>query len=208
MTTLAKPALGASVTDAEFGTSIRRVTAVSGTGESAFIVPMYSTISAWNADESLLILYAGGGTGHQLYDGKSYALIRALDINPADVEQVYWDTTDPDFLYYTDGQAFIRYHVSTAKGDRLHDFSSLCGSSAPTNGDDPMFTSWDSHRLGLTCGQKMFIYDWSTDTVSGPAAVSGTPPAQVAPSGTLAYLEAGSGEVLDVNFNISTWSAR
>ena len=28
---------------------------------------------------------------------------------------------------------------------------------------------------------------------SGPAAVSGTPPAQVAPSGTLAYLEAGTG---------------
>jgi hypothetical protein len=202
MTALAKPALGATATDAEFGTTIRRITAVSGTGASAFIVPMYSTISAFNADESLLILYAGGGTGHQLYDGKTYALIRALDINPADVEQVYWDTTDPDLLYYTDGQAFIRYHVSTSKGDRLHDFSSLCGSSTPTNGADPMFTSWDSHRLGLTCGQQMFIYDASTDTVYGPAAVSGTPPAQVAPSGTLAFLEAGSGEIFDVNLNM------
>ena len=61
-----------------------------------------------------------------------------------------------------------------------------------------MFTSWDSHRLGLTCGKKMFIYDWSTDTVLGPVrAVGGTPPAQVAPSGTLAYLEAGTGQVLD-----------
>src|SRR5215831_8924076 len=87
MTTLAKPALGATATDAEFGTTIRRITAVGGTGANAFIVPMYSTISAWNADESLMILYAGDGTGHQLYDGKSYALIRALDINPADVER-------------------------------------------------------------------------------------------------------------------------
>ncbi|HEY4393961.1 MAG TPA: hypothetical protein VGP64_07865, partial [Polyangia bacterium] len=142
MTTLAKPALGALATDTEFGTTIRRITAVGGSGANAFIVPMYSTISAWNADESLLILYAGGGAGHQLYDGKSYAFIRPLDISPADVEQVYWDTADPDLLYYTDGEAFIRYHVSTSKGDRLHDFSSLCGSSTPTNGDDPMFTSW------------------------------------------------------------------
>ena len=81
----------------------------------------------------------------------------------------------------------------------LHDFSSLCGGSAPSNGGDPMFTSWDSHRLGLVCGTKMFVYDWSTDTVFGPvtAPTSGTPPAQVAPSGTLAFLENGTGQVLD-----------
>ena len=98
MTTLAKPALGATATDAELGTKLRRISAVSGTGANAFIVPMYSTVSAWNADESLLILYAGGGAGHQLYDGKTYAPLRALDINAADVEQVYWDTADPDLL--------------------------------------------------------------------------------------------------------------
>ena len=65
-----------------------------------------------------------------------------------------------------------------------------------------MFTSWDSHRLGLVCGQKMFVYDDSTDTVLGPVAPDGTPPAQVAPSGTLAYLEAESGEVLDDNHQL------
>jgi hypothetical protein len=203
MTALAKPALGATAVDAQFGTTVRRISAVSGTGASAAIVPMYSTISAWNADESRLILYAVGG-GHQLYDGKSYAFIRALDINPADLEQVYWDTSDPDVLYYTDGQAFIRYHVGAGNKEMLHDFGSLCGGATPTNGDDPMFTSWDSHRLGLTCGSNMFIYDWSTDTVLGPVATpaSGTPPAQVAPSGTLAYLEAGTGQVLDTSLTV------
>lgn len=201
MTNVAKPALGAAFTDAEFGTKARRITAVSGSGASAAIVPMYTTISAWNADESRLILYAVAG-GHQLYDGKTYQLIKTLDIKPADVEQVYWDTSDPDLLYYTDGQKLIRYHVGTAEQEPLHDFSTLCGSSTPTNGNDPMFTSWDSHRLGLTCGKKMFIYDSSADTVLGPVTASGTPPAQVAPSGTLAYLEAGSGEVLDANLNL------
>jgi hypothetical protein len=204
MTALAKPALGATATDPQFGTTLRRITAVTGSGADAFIVPMYTTISAWNADESRLILYAGGGAGHQLYDGKTYQLIKPLDINPADVEQVYWDTADPDILYYTDGAKFVRYHVGGDRQEILHDFTGLCGAATPTNGDDPMFTSWDSRRLGLVCGQKMFIYDWSTDTVLGPAAApaGGTPPAQVAPSGALAFLEAGTGEILDPTFAV------
>ncbi len=195
MTALTKPALGATVVDPQFGTTIRRITAVAGANQA--VVPMYSTVSAWNADESLLILYQIGA-GHQLYDGKSYQPMRALEINPPDLEQVYWDTSDPDILYYVDGQTFLRYHVGTGTKDKLHDFSGLCGSSAPSNGGDPMFTSWDSHRLGLVCGQKMFVYDSSTDTVMGPIATSGTPPAQVAPSGTLAYLEAGTGQIFSV----------
>jgi hypothetical protein len=164
MTNVTKPSLGATFTDPQFGTKARRITAVTGSGSDAALVPMYTTISAWNADESRLILYAvNGGVGHQLYDGKTYQLIKTLDINPADLEQVYWDTSDPALLYPTDGQELIRHHVSAAKQDQLHDFSSLCGSSTPTNGDDPMFTSRDSHRLGLTCGEKMFIYDSSTE---------------------------------------------
>jgi hypothetical protein len=199
MTPLAKPAVGQTVIDAEFGTTIRRITAVapSGGGDAA-IIPLYSTISAWNADESLLMLY-DVNRGQVLYDGKTYAFIATLDIAPADIEQVYWDTSDPDLFYYVDSPQFIRYHVSTGAKDRLHDFSGLCGGAGVTGGDDPMFTSWDSHRLGLVCGAHMFIYDQSTDTVLGPVATpaNGTPPAQVAPSGALAYLEAGSGQVLD-----------
>jgi hypothetical protein len=199
MTALAKPGVGQTAVDAEFGTTIRRIT---NAGDQHAIVPMYTTISAWNADESYLILYQVGGGNHQLYDGKTYAYVRDLDINPADVEQVYWDTADPDLLYYTDALQFIRYHVSTKAKDMLHSFADVCGTTPVTNGTDPMFTSWDSHRLGLTCGSKMFIYDHSTNTVLGPVATSGTPPAQVAPSGTLAFLEAGSGQVLDENLQL------
>jgi hypothetical protein len=204
-TALAKPALGGTVTDAEFGTTIRRITAApapSGGSDSA-IIPMYSTISAWNADESLLILYrVGSNAGHQLYDGKSYQPIGVLDVSPPDLEQVYWDTSDPDLLYYADGQDFIRYHVLESTRDTLTNLASICGSDDPTNGDDPMFTSWDSHRLGLTCNGQMFIYDLATNSVLGPKPVTGTPPAQVAPSGTLVFLEAGTGQVLDENLNL------
>jgi hypothetical protein len=195
MTALSKPAVGATVTDPQFNTTIRRITGVATQGA---IVPMYSTISAWNADESRMILYQVG-SGHQLYDGKSYQKIQALNINPADVEQVYWDTSNPDLFYYVDGQVFTRYHVSTGAKDKVHDFSSLCGSNKPTNGDDPMFTSWDSHRLGLVCGSKMFVYDQSSDTVLGPITPSGTPPVQVAGSGTLGFLEAGMGQIFSIS---------
>jgi hypothetical protein len=171
-----------------------------GSGDSG-VVPLYTTISAWNADESLLILYSLAGQ-HQLYDGETYQFLRNLEINPPDIEQVYWDTSDPDILYYVDGQKYIRYHVKAGTQDTLHDFAALCGSSSVSNGDDPMFTSWDSHRVGLTCGKQMFIYDASTDTIFGPQATSGIPPAQVAPSGTLAFLEAGSGQIYNANLNL------
>ena len=46
MTTLAKPAVGQSVTDAEFGTVIRRITAVAGGGSDPVIKPVYSTVPA------------------------------------------------------------------------------------------------------------------------------------------------------------------
>src|SRR5438045_2864118 len=58
MTPLAKPAVGQGVVDPEFGTTIRRITAAGPVaGSDAVIKPMYSTISAWNVDESRLILY-------------------------------------------------------------------------------------------------------------------------------------------------------
>jgi hypothetical protein len=144
MTALAKPGVGQAVTDPEFGTTIRRISAA---GAGGVIAPMYSTISAWNADESLLILYEVG-TGHQLYDGRTYQFLKTLDITPADVEQVYWDTSDPDVLYYVDVNRFIRYHVSTGVKEIRTTFA-FCTSAS--GGGDPMYTSWDSKRIGLKC---------------------------------------------------------
>ena len=207
MTPLAKPALGQTAVDAEFGTTIRRITAVGGSGLQQAIVPLYSTMSAWNADESLMILYnvADGGS-HDLYDGRTYQYMRSLDISPADIEQVYWSTVEPDIFFYVDNQDFIRYHVSTSTREVLTNFGNICGSDSVSNGSDPMYISWDSHRIGLTCGNIMFIYDISTNTVLNTAPIGDpctqTPPAQVAPSGTLAYFEAGMGEVLDPNLNL------
>src|SRR6185436_18749190 len=70
MTPLARPAVGAAVRD-PMGGSLRRVTAVPLGGANPAVVPLFSTVSAWNADESRLLLYHVG-QGHELYDGRSY----------------------------------------------------------------------------------------------------------------------------------------
>lgn len=199
MTALAKPAVGEAVTDAEFGTTIRRITGVSaGGGNDPVVKPMYSTISAWNADESRLILFSVAEGTHLLYDGKTYALIGPLDISPADIEQVYWHTKDPDVLFYVDGKDFIRYHVGAATKEVLTTFDFCAG--GVSGGSDPLFTSWDSMRIGLGCDDQVFLYDIGQNQVIAQKTIAGNP-AQAAPSGKLAYLS-DTGEVTDAGLNV------
>lgn len=205
MTALAKPALGVAVTDPEFGTQIRRITAApSGT----VIKPMYSTIPAWNSDESYLILYHTGGSnsGHHLYDGKTYAHIRSLNISPPDLEQVFWSTTDPDILFYIDNYyangttpTLVRYHVSTDSTDAVHAFNSC---ERVTSGGDPMFTSWNSNVFGLMCEQGnsrfRFSYRIDTDTESTMVATSGYDAPQASSTGNLFFFSGdGSPDITD-----------
>jgi hypothetical protein len=198
MSVLAKPALGSIITDVELGTHIRRITAVAVSGANPALRPMYSTVSAWNADESRLILYDVGGGGHQLYDGKTYAPLHALDIRPADLEQVYWHTSDPDILFYVDGKTFVRYHVGAGTKESLTTFD-FCAAGA-SGGGDPMFTSFDSARIGLKCGDQVFIYDIPSSSVLARKTLTENP-AQVAPSGTLAFLS-DTGRVTDAQLNV------
>lgn len=191
MTQLAKPAIRQGVLDPQFGAVIRRITAVAPSPPGdAVLKPMYSTMSAWNADESRLILYRVG-SGHELYHGRTYAFISALPIAPADIEQVYWHTSDPDVFFYPTENRLVRYHVSTNAQDTVHTFAFCSGPL--TAGADPMFMAWDSSAIGLKCGNQVFLYRIPADTVVATAA-STTDPPQVAPSGALALLQ---GWVLD-----------
>lgn len=196
MTPLAKPAVGQSAKDAEFGTTIRRITEVSaGSGNDPVIKPMYSTISAWNADESRLLLFSVADGAHLLYDGKTYAPLGPLDINPADIEQVYWHTTDPDVLFYVDGKDFIRYHVGAKSKEVLTTFDFCSGNAS--GGSDPLFMSWDSARIGLGCDDQVFVYDIAQNKIIAQKTIAENP-AQITPSGKLAYLS-DSGRVMDAS---------
>jgi hypothetical protein len=200
MGSLARPGVGQAVTDPAFGTTVRRLTDAGGTN---VIKPAYSTIPAWNADESYLILYhtggsVRGGAGHHLYNGKTYQYIRALDIDPPDLEQFYWHGTNPNLLLYIDsGTRLVQYNVVTGTKTTLKTFS--CSVSG---GADPMYTSWDSDLIGLRCGSQMFTYRVSTNTEYRRVSESNGLAPIAAPSGTLAFYAAANAQVRDLDLNI------
>jgi hypothetical protein len=193
MTALARPALGQAAREPQFGTLIRRVSGATPiAGEDTVIKPVYSTTSAWNADESLIILYRVG-SGHQLYDGHDYSFIRALPIAPNEIEGFFWHTSDPDLLFYLSGKKLIRHHVSTDVKDTLKTFSCSGVVSADPHG----FMSWDSNVFSLRCSGTglSFFYKVDTNTITGSAS-SGEAAPLMGASGTLAYR---NGDVINTN---------
>jgi len=184
MTALAKPAVGQGVTDPQFGTTIRRLTDVGGTG---VIKPLYSPTQAWNADESYLVLYEVGH-GHLLYDGQTYEYVRDLAISPPDLEQVYWSTTDPDALFWIDVNQLLRYRVSNDASEVVQ--------TIPCDGqvtaDSHAWISWDSRRLGLLCESTgtAFVYDLGSGEILGSSTPAESAP-MIGASGALAYWDGG-----------------
>lgn len=167
MQDIAKPGYLQSITDPSFGTTIRRIT---DAGENGVIVPMYSTVQAWNADESLMIVYNQSISDHQLLNGMDYTFIRTLDdFHPKDLEQIFWDFDDPDVLYYLDSNNdYIRYTVSTKEKElivNLGDATSDCTGSI-SMGNDIQMPSWDSDVIGYRCdNDKTYSYRISTNTI-------------------------------------------
>lgn len=194
MPTVPKPAKGVPFTDPTSGARVVRITdvAVDFPGKTV-LKPAYSTVAAWNADESRLILYRAGG-GHLLYDGKTYAFIKVLDIDPADIEHFYWSSTDPDVLYYpwayeasgVSKREIVRYHVSTGQKETLYaipNSGQQNGCYRVDFGGDPVYGDWGNSLFGLRArcaGDKAFV--WSVAAGETPR-VNGDAP-QVSPSGT------------------------
>ena len=209
MVALRQPRPGETYRDPAFGTPITRITATStAEGENAVIKPMYSTMPAWNADETLLLLWHRG-RGHELYQGDApYRLLKTLSLrSPSDIEQVLWDPSDPSLLYYPSNYnaepLLIEHRVTPAESWRvLHDFRRP-PTSCPVDwgkllrlGSDPQWMSWGPRRIvGLQCGDTKFLYSITEKAV---LAVSHTATANApvaAPSEKLAFLD---GHVLDL----------
>lgn len=182
---VAKPPYGKYYKDPAFGSRVIRIT-----NSPVGIVqkPPYSTMQAWNADESLLLLYRTGGrdTGHILLDGHTYKEVRQLDIQPSDLEEVYWSHTDPDTFYYVskysrDLGQFKKYSVSSGRAEVIADFSDICGDKGvPTGGQDVHPQSLDDDLWGFRCQiskseYKMFSYRISTKELIVKRIGEGTP---------------------------------
>ncbi len=172
---IAKPELLAPYLDPAFGSRVIRIT---GNDYGAVSKPVYSTMQAWNADESLLLLYNTGinGAEHVLHDGQTYEFRQKLDIAPVDIEEIFWSHSEPDVLFYVSSRSayyaqLIKYSISTDEKESLHDFSNYCGSDLPTNGGDVQMQSLDDDLFGFRCRDgdghyNMLSYRVSTDEVT------------------------------------------
>jgi len=147
--------------------------------------PAYSSVQAWNADESLLLLYRTGsdGNGYVLLDGNNYQYIKSLDISATDIEQVFWSHTDPNTLFYVsnefeNGGWLLRHNVHTGSEKQIRRFDEVCPNNIPTSGNNVQMQSLDDDLFGFRCqlrpGHVMFSYRMSTDTVSAVPIGDGT----------------------------------
>lgn len=171
---VAKPPFKRYYKDPAFGSKVIRIT---NARQGEVFKPAYSSMQAWNADESLLLLYkAGANSAHILVDGKTYEPFRELKIIPSDLEEVFWSHTDPDVFYYVskysaDYGVFNKYSVKADKSTRIRDFHDICGPKGlPTGGNDVQMQSLDDDLFGFRCRPSadeyvMFSYRLSTDEV-------------------------------------------
>ncbi|OAB79967.1 T9SS type A sorting domain-containing protein [Cochleicola gelatinilyticus] len=156
-----------AVTDPSFpSTQIRRISDFEGTERR---VPMYSTIQAWNADESLMILYGNGE--HYLHNGTDYTLIRPLtDIVPDDIETIFWHFEDPNILFYLESgtKDFIQYNVNNQAKTILTNLITISGCETSVSiGNDVQMMSWDSDIFSFRCGNEAaYYYRISTQTLT------------------------------------------
>ncbi len=208
MQDIAKPAYLNTIIDPSFGTTIRRITNA-GTGN--VIVPMYSTVQAWNADESLMIVYDQSNSEHQLLNGMTYEFLRYLDdFYPNDLEQIFWDFNDPDVLYYLDGinNDFVKYTVSNQTKEVLVNLETVttnCNGGF-NMGNDVQMMSWDSDIFAFRCNNDaVYHYKISTAQLTefNISDVAYTAP-MPGPSGNLFYhrtnvYDAAGNFVLELN---------
>ncbi|AIY14581.1 hypothetical protein [Cellulophaga baltica] len=201
MQDIAKPEYLKTIVDPSFGTIIRRI---SNAGDGGVIKPMYSTIQAWNADETRMILYDQTNGVHQLLDGMTYEFIRNLDdVRPDDVEQLFWDFNDTDILYYLDVSTddFIKYSISSLTKEILVNLKDISGCDGSISmGNDVQMMSWDSDVIGFRCDNSTtYSYRFSTRELT-PFNLDDVNYAAVmpAPSGTLFYHNVSS---YDANSN-------
>ena len=142
--------------DPTFGAKVTRITdGVFGEVNK----PAYSTMQAWNADESLMILYRTGveDGGHFLHDGHSYERIRYLDIFPSDIEDVFWSYKDPNSFYYISQDQekkgyFLRANAVTGEEMLVLDTNQVCSAgNQATAGNDVQMHSHDDDIFGFRC---------------------------------------------------------
>ena len=111
---LSKPTRGSIFQEPAFKTCVVRVTNHAADGLNTFARQDYSRRQAFNADSSMVLIYALDGSWH-VYNATTFAHVKQLS-GPAGDSEPQWDATDPDVLYYlptNGGMVVNKLKVST-----------------------------------------------------------------------------------------------
>ena len=166
------PGVGGTYTDADFGTSIKRISNALGTpnkdqgGNLTFITDEYSTMTPFNRDNSRILLV------HQsyfaLYDG-SGNLLKSLPLEIHAQSEPRWSRSDANVFYYVRGNQLKQYNVTTDAMSVVHTFSEY--SSVTGKGESDICFD-GKHFVFAGDNRYVFVYEISTDS-KGPVFDTG-----------------------------------
>ena len=130
----AKPSKGVHFLDPAYGTTIVRVTDHAHEPPSGFARNDYARRQAFNADNSLQLIYAYDGAWH-LYRTDTNAYVSVLPFLAGDAEP-QWHPTNPDLLYYLPtsgiGMTIRLLNVRTGTSQVVADLSARLRARWPT----------------------------------------------------------------------------
>jgi hypothetical protein len=165
---LVPPPAGATYSDPVFGSTIKRVSNAqatpnaSGGGYLTWIENEYSTMSAFNTDNSKFILVHQSYFG--LYDGPTGAYMYALPLEIIASSEPRWSRKDNVTLYYHSGNQLKSYNISTGGISVVHTFSEYTAISG--NGEMDISLDGD-HFVFVGDNEFVFVYQISTDKKFG-----------------------------------------
>jgi hypothetical protein len=186
---MSKPVKGVPYVEPAYGTCVVRATDHEVEAPSGFARNDYSRRQAFNADGSMMLIYANNGYWH-VYDANTLDYIRQLSMGGSDVEP-QWHPTKPNLLYifpHNGGMTIKQYNVLTDATSVVTDFrnvSSIAGHPGKTSIQEVWSSAariWtknegspsaDARYWGLMVetdsfgGLGMITYDMETNAITG-----------------------------------------
>ncbi len=173
--TMNPPPVGVTYVDPVFGSTIKRISDASNWsnadqgGGLNWVENEYATVSAFNSDNSKLILL------HQsyfaLYDGDgAYMHDLPMEINAS--SEPRWSRIDNSVLYYHWGNQLRSYNVATGGINIVHTFTEYSGISGRGESD---ISSDGDHFVFVGDDHEVFVFEISTGKKSNVFDVGGYP---------------------------------
>jgi len=163
--TTPKPALYADYIDPRTGGCVKRIADAGAFGVDA-IVPHYSQLQAWNADQTKILMASG-----HILNASDFS----LDHKHPSFGAPRWSPTDPRILYTTSGNSWIRYDIVSRATTTIRSFPEYTMLDRESSFEE--LPENDRYVLleGVFAGgsSEIFLYDYKNNVKSATVPVSG-----------------------------------